>query len=62
MLLSQDHTLHQSKILELDVQSRLLHADTTIPGSLPSQLLLYIIIQPRILNAAVTRPYYVTLL
>ena len=27
MLLSQDHTLHQSNIPELDVQSRLLHAD-----------------------------------
>ena len=58
MLLSQDHImLHYSKIPEIDVQSRLLHADTTIPGSLPSQHSLYIILHPRILDAAVTRPY-----
>ena len=57
MLLSQDHTLHQSNIPELDVHSKLLHANTTIPGSLPSQLFLYIILHPRILDAAVTRPY-----
>ena len=57
MLLSQDHTLHQSNISELDVQSRLLHANTTIPGSLPSQLFLYIILHLRILDVAVTGPY-----
>ena len=57
MLLSQDHTLHQSNIPELDVHSRLLHANNTIPGSRPSQLFLYIILHLRILDAAVTRPY-----
>ena len=57
MLLSQDHTLHQSNIPEINVQSRLFHADTTIPGSMTSQLFLYIILHLRILDAAVTRPY-----
>ena len=54
ILLSQDHMLHHSKIPEINVQSRFLHADTKIPGSLPSQLLLYIILHPRLFDASVT--------
>ena len=57
MLLSQDHTLHQSNINEINVQSKLFHADTTIPGSLPSQLFLYIILHTRLFDASVTRSY-----
>ena len=44
MLPSQYHVLHQSNIPELDLQSRLLHVDSTIPGSQPCQLLLHIIL------------------
>ena len=54
MLLSQDQTLHQSNIPEVDVQSRLLYADTTIPESLLSQLLLYIILHPKLFDTAVS--------
>ena len=54
ILLSQDHLLHHSKIPEINVHSRLLHADTKIPGSLPSQLFLYIILHPRLFDVSVT--------